>query len=386
MRHVAALLVVAVLAGCGGSAERAGGLGADAAELVPRDAIAFISVDARFDSEQWQVIEELGFSPVKLVLGRFDFERDVQPALGDEIDFALLGDEGIALTQPEDQSKLRQLVDGVEEDDEPLVVERVGEWSVVAESQAALEAVRRVHPGRSLADEKQFRTAIERVEGDTIATAYATGAALRKLPPELRALIGEPAWVAAGITTDDDAVRLRAHIPSSGLTPYGPRLLREVPSGAVLAASFKDFEFLPRGEGVLYVVPSTLIPIVVLTLETPTPRAAARALERTAARVRAETGGALAMHVVTLGNRVTLTNGLGPVPATGGRLVDDAPFKEALAAADVPEEVTWLAYADTQRLMPLVRALSPELPKLDRVGTLVAFGTRSGLEARLTRR
>jgi len=96
---------------------------------------------------------------------------------------------------------------------------------------------------------------------------------------------------------------------------------------------------------------------------------------------------------VTRGNQVFLTNGLGPAPTTGGRLVDDESFKAALAAADVPGEVTWLAYADVQRLTTLVQALSQllgrppprasELENLDRVGTLVAFGARSGSTSRL---
>jgi len=160
-----------------------------------------------------------------------------------------------------------------------------------------------------------------------------------------------------------------------------------------LGVSLEELAPALRGEGVFYVVPSSFLPIFVLEVESPNAQAAARSLQRVARRISVKTGNALALHVVMRGNHVLLTNGLGPAPTTGGRLVDDEPFKAALAAADVPGEVTWLAYADVQRLIPLVQALSPllgrppprasELENLDRLGTLVAFGARSGSTSRL---
>ena len=85
-----------------------------------------------------------------------------------------------------------------------------------------------------------------------------------------------------------------------------------------------------------------------------------------------------------------LTNATGN-PGSTGSLVDDKAFKDALAAADVPEDVTWLAYADIPRLAPLIQALSAlqgkgqqtPSPKLDKLGTLVAYGARAGSTSRL---
>jgi hypothetical protein len=78
------------------------------------------------------------------------------------------------------------------------------------------------------------------------------------------------------------------------------------------------------------------------------------------------------------------------------RLVDDQTFKDALAAADVPDEVSWLAYADVQRLAPIVQALTQliggtppreeQKRRLERLGTLTAFGARSGWTLRVTSR
>ena len=86
-----------------------------------------------------------------------------------------------------------------------------------------------------------------------------------------------------------------------------------------------------------------------------------------------------------------LTNAVGN-PGSSGSLVEDKAFKDALAAADVPDDVTWLAYADVPRLSPLIQAFSallgsgqqaPNLKLLDKLGTLVAYGARTGSTSRL---
>jgi hypothetical protein len=301
--------------------------------------------------------------------------------------------------QPKDESKLRRLVTEVLGPD--ARIQKIEGWSVVTDSAGASARVRAAHSGRSLADVAWFKDAKAELSGDAVAAGYGYGEGIQQLSDEVEAfarVLGSPQWVAARIGVAENAVRAQVHggLPQTAPAAFRPRLLREVPSGAVLAASFKDAHVVRellrvigvslgdfRGEGVLYVVPGALIPIVVLELESSRPLAAAVALEHVAARIRSKTQGALALHVVTRGSRVILTNGTG-APTTGRRLVDDDPFKDALAAADVPEEVTWLAYADVQRLMPILRVLAPELPKLERAGTLLAFGTRSGLEASLS--
>jgi hypothetical protein len=448
MRIVAAALAVGfalAAAGCG-SVERtaaAGELGRDASTLVPPDSLAFVSIDTRLDSEQWRVVEDLtgGLKLLRSSLRErdLDLDRDVQPALGDEVNLAVLGVEGgqpevVALAKPEDEAKLRALAAKFDEGDEHYTVERIAGWSVVADSAQAFEKVRGAESGRSLADVQWFQEASRQVSGDALALAYADGAGLRQLPAKLAALVrasGSPSWVAARAAADKEAVQveLRAGSPSPAPAVYRPRLLREVPSGAILAISFKDAaralkrlaaeptlqasirglerslgltltDLMPglRGEGVFYVLPGALLPIFVLEVESPSPQAAAVALRRVAARIKAKIGNALPVQVLIRGNRVLLTDGLAPSSSPGGVLVEDQGFKDALAAADVPAEVSWLAYADLQRLTPLVQALSQllgsappsatETQRLDRLGTLVAFGARSGptsrLELRLT--
>ncbi|MDX6387223.1 MAG: hypothetical protein QOD85_1025, partial [Gaiellaceae bacterium] len=122
------------------------------------------------------------------------------------------------------------------------------------------------------------------------------------------------------------------------------------------------------------------------------PAAAAASLRKLAAKL----GKSLPLSVERRGAKVLLTTAAPGLNSGGRSLVDDQPFKDALHAADVPDEVQWLAYADVQRLTPLVQAFSSlfgvtakQLPQLERLGTLVAFGATgpgslSRFEARLT--
>jgi hypothetical protein len=400
--------------------------GDEAARLVPPDAIAFVSVDARLDSEQWRAAREL-VGPLHLPSGLDDY-RDVKPAVGDELNIAVLGvDEGnpeaVALVKPADEAKLRTLVAKLDTADEHYTVRRVGDWSVVADSEDAFAAVRQAEAGRSLADVPQYQRTTAQLGGDALAVAYADGDRLQQLSGELRGLAlvaGLPEAVGARVAADDDAVGLQLRLVQRQPAPvYKPRLLRDVPSGAMLAVSFKNpqrllerlaleptlhadvarvermlgislAELAPalRGESVLYVTQGVLLPTFVLEVEAQQPEAAVRALRRVAAKSTT-----LPLNVSRRGNRVFLSNGL-PLQASGApKLVDDASFKDALAAADTPQEVTWLAYVDLPRLLPVVQALSQALgggkvspadtQRLDGLRNVVAFGARSGSTTRV---
>jgi hypothetical protein len=426
MRAVLAALalgLVLVASGCGNStaATRASS-GTDAASLVPADALAYVSADANLDSQAWQVLTDL-FGPLDTKL---DYKRDVQPALGDRVNLAVLGvDNGkpgaVAIVQPTDVAKLRALAKKFDQGDENYTVESIGGWSVVADSPTAFQAVRDADSGNSLADSGDFKSAMSQVGDASFATAYASGPGVAQLPAKLRALVragGSPRWVAAGINVDKSALHVDVRAAGAS-TPaaYRPALLHDVPSGAILAISFKDVnELLARiqaeptlraslppfldglkslgGEGVLYLLPGTLLPVVTLEVQSAKPDAAVTSLRALAAKAAK----VLPLRVERHGDKVFLTNSAAGTTAGAGSLVEDQPFKDGLAAADVPAEVTWLAYADIQRLTPILQALAsltgkgqskpaPTL-KVEKFGTLVAFGARSGsiskLEARLT--
>ncbi len=418
-----ALGLVLVAAGCGNStAATQTSSGTDAASLVPASALAYVSVDANLDSQSWQVVSDL----VGPIGTNVDYKRDIQPALGDRVNLAVLGvangkPDAVAIVKPTDVAKLQALAKKFDQGTEHYTVENIGGWSVVADSAAAFQAVRDANTGSSLADSADFKSAMSQVGGDAFATAYASGSGAEQLPAKLRALVrvaGSPRWVAARITADKSALHLDARAAGAS-TPaaYKPALLSDVPSGAILAVSFKDVnQLLARiqaeptlraalppflsglsslgGEGVLYLLPGTLLPVVTLELQPRDPGAAMKSLRALAAKAAK----VLPLHVERHGNKVLLTNAAAGVSPGSGSLVEDQPFKDALAAADAPAEVTWLAYADIQRLTPILQALAsltgkgqtkPSVtPKLEKFGTLVAFGARSGsmsrLDARLT--
>jgi hypothetical protein len=86
--------------------------------------------------------------------------------------------------------------------------------------------------------------------------------------------------------------------------------------------------------------------------------------------------------VFTRGDTALLTTGSDPPSTPERRLVDDQPFKDAAAAADLPDEVTWLAYADIQRSLPVLRMVLPVDTvlgkRLERARTAFAYGTPTG--------
>ena len=420
-----ALTLLLIAAGCGSSIAATGtSSGTDAASLVPASALAYVSADANLDSAQWQVVTDvLGPLP-----NNVDYKNEIKPALGDRVTVAVLGIDNckpvaIARVKPTDEAKLSALAKKFDQGTEHYTVEQIGGWSVVADSASAFQAVRNADSGSSLADSADFKSAVSQVGDSGLATAYASGSGVQSLPAKLQALVrvaGSPRWVAAGISADKTALQVKARAAGgTSAAAYRPALLHDVPSGAILAVSFKDVnQLLARvqsepllrtslpafvtalhplgGEGVLYLLPGTLIPVVTLEVHPSDPAAATAALREVAAKA----GNMLPLHVERHGQVVLLTNAAAPTSPGSGSLTDDQPFKDALAAADVPAEVTWLAYADIPRLAPILQALASltgngqakpsTTGKLDKFQTLVAFGARSGstssVEAKLTLR
>jgi hypothetical protein len=428
MRAAAAALALGLLliaAGCGTSTAATGSSsGTDAASLVPANAVAYVSADANLDSHSWQLVADV-FGPIGTDA---DYKSDIHPALGDRVNLAVLKiedgkPEAVAIVKPTDVAKLQALAKKFDQGTEHYTVENIGGWSVVADSASAFQAVRDAGKGNSLADDADFKTAMSQIGSADFATAYASGSGVQQLPEKLRALVrvaGSPRWVAAGINADKNALHVDARAVGA-LTPaaYKPAMLYDVPSGAILAVSFKDVnQLLARikaeptlraslppfldnlrslgGEGVLYVLPGTLLPVITLAVQSRDPAVAAKSLRAVAAK----SAKLLPLRVERHGNYVLLTNAAAGTSPGSGSLMEDQSVKDAFAAADVPAEVTWLTYADIQRLAPILQALASltgtgqakpsATPKLDKLGTLVAFGARSGstsrVEVRLTTR
>jgi hypothetical protein len=398
MRAALLAALVLALAGCGGSASQTGGkLDNDAAQLVPPNAIAFVSADSRFESSRWRTIFDLT-GPAQLPPG-------LQAAVGDQLNAAELpgtdGPETVAIVKPKDDAKLKSFAAK-----QHYTVQQIDGWSVVADSKENFDAVRKAASGQSLADVAQFKTAAGELEKNALATAYVQGSALKQLGGTVAQLLdvaGSPGWIAAQLVPEQNAARLE--LRTSAPTPiaaYHPTLLRDAPSGAIAAVSFKDLDgplakltglqkYIPssllpalRGEGVAYLAPAALVPTLVFEVQSPDPAAAERAAKAAATQLEARLNGAVKLRVARYGSRVVLTNAPAGAPSSGGALVDDQPYKDALAAAGAPDQVTFLAYADVQRLKPFLQLLMVDTKRLDHIGTAVIYGTPSKLVIRAT--
>ncbi|MBD0318031.1 MAG: DUF3352 domain-containing protein, partial [Thermoleophilia bacterium] len=185
---LAALGVLAV-GGCGG--DGSGGELGSGADLVPSEAAFFATVNTDFEGGQWLAAERLvmRFPAAQEALGELrrhlesddlDFERDVKPAVGREVDIVVVDpaaeDDAVVLTQPKDEEKWRQ---AVTRGDDPGVTEELEDgWWVAAETQQALDAFRSARRDESLAEDDAFTDAIAELPEERLATVYVSGEAL----------------------------------------------------------------------------------------------------------------------------------------------------------------------------------------------------------------
>src|SRR5919201_2322770 len=142
------LALVAVLAAaCGGGGGGGGGGGAlpDGAAVVPASAPVLIAINTDFASDQWSKAktlasqfpsapELLAHATRQLAKENIDFNADVKPALGAEVDVVFLdfkngGNDVVVMTQPRDKAKLDALL---AKGSNPPVKAEIGGWTVLA--------------------------------------------------------------------------------------------------------------------------------------------------------------------------------------------------------------------------------------------------------------
>ena len=265
---VASLALAAT--GCGGSA----GAGPEGAAEAPANATFFVAIDTDFESEQWDNARTLvdkfpdGDRAVDFLLDQLseegvDFEADVKPALGPEVDIVgfdlAAGEENIVgFTKPKDEQKLRDLL---EKGDEPVVVRRIGEWTAFAENDEIIDRFMEARDEGRLADEEDFQQAMNTVSDEALVHAYFNGDELTsaaeensELSPEaLEACApgGDVPSFALAARADSDGVRLEGGGKSAGdegagryFTPYEAKLVDVVPGGVLAYLSFNDLEQL----------------------------------------------------------------------------------------------------------------------------------------------
>jgi len=356
----ALLATVAVgLAGCGGGVATTSASGDSGSKLVRSDALAFVAVDSDLGSSQWQQLDELSkkfpgrskaLAQLKQGLAEngVDYEQDVKPALGPEVDIVAISGPGanqtsaVALTKPKDAAKFKALIAKLNAHDQdpsakPAVYKAIDDgWYAVSESQAQIDAALTDSGGAALSDNSTFKAALEKLPGEALVKAYVDGRQLNALIQAQSQKSASPfdpstlgldklEFVAASTSAESDGIRARGVTSGAdvGGGDFSSKLLDGVPGDAlaflnfrgagttdqlkkleanptvvqalaqiqaVLGVSLDDILALLHNEVALYVRPGAGIPEVTLALETKDQAAALSTLDRLAARLAATTG------------------------------------------------------------------------------------------------
>jgi hypothetical protein len=352
------LVLAALLAGCGSASKSSGGGGSTpaGAGLVSDRVLAFVSVDSDTGSDQWQQLDQLAqkfpgrdeaLAKLKQQFSKqgVDYEQDVKPALGPELDVAVVSGgtdaptSAVALTKPDDAGKLKALVAKLNASDSSTdlaVYRHVDGWYAVSDSQRSIGAALK-GDGSSLADDAAFKEALGKLPGDALVKAYVDGQQLNMLAQRAASQGGsgfDPSslgldklkYVAVSASAEDDGVRVRG--ASSG-APAGGGDFAPSLSGGVPADAFALLDFTGRGTtdqldklksnpqaakaiagfeheygvtldevlGVLsgevafYARPGAGIPELTLALDPKNQSAALATLDKLAAKIAAESGG-----------------------------------------------------------------------------------------------
>jgi hypothetical protein len=268
---VTACVAAAVVTGCGGTSSQSGGIGGSGASLVSSGALAYVAVDSDLNSGRWQQVDKLLKKfPLRdrllselengLAGQQIDYERDVKPALGPEVDFAAVGGPSerdisyAVLTKPDSIEKAKALVRKLDASSPPPSATRVVDgWLVVADKQETIDAVLK-GSGSSLADDSTFKDAFGQLPDDALVKAYASGQQLSKLAGSLygagtkTAMVGGPPsfgkldWLAASVVAADDGLKLEGDAKSAGggfrEASYASKLISGVPADAFAFATF----------------------------------------------------------------------------------------------------------------------------------------------------
>jgi hypothetical protein len=153
----------------------------------------YVAIDTDLGSSQWQTVNELAnkfpdkqkaIDSIKQQLTKngLDWEEDLKPALGPELDVVMLDfahpDETVALMQPRDLGAFEGAVrkGNAADPSSKLVYEQFHGWTVISDKQAAIDAFTQASDSakRTLSENKTFSSAMAKA-GDGIVRAYVNG-------------------------------------------------------------------------------------------------------------------------------------------------------------------------------------------------------------------
>ncbi len=269
--QIGVLVAIALaVSGCG-SDKQAGTVPAGA-DFAPASSAVYISGVTDPSSSQWEKADTL--------LGRFpgrdellasfrkdlqkeglSWERDIKPALGDELNLVLLDFEDaehnyVFFTKPKDEAKFDKFI---EAGDDPQVHRKIDGWTVFADNKLSLDNFEQARSsGDSLSDKDEFRDAMGSLSEETTLRGYVGGesiyAALGKeaaTDPDAKTFerfsrsFGKLESVSFSTAAEDDGVAVEAAYTNTKeykIGNYKPELDDALPSGALFYLSFGNLE------------------------------------------------------------------------------------------------------------------------------------------------
>jgi hypothetical protein len=270
-----AFALAALGAGCGSVSPVPGG----ASSVVPATVPAYIAVDSDAGSSQWRTADELasrfpdkqkGVAALERSLRNdagLDFDADVKPVLGPEIDIVWLdldhgGNDVVALMQPREEAAFERAVAKGNANDpiSPVVYEKVGDWEVMSDRRSKIAEFKTMasRGGPMLADDPSFSQAMSEYSGEALVKAYVSGAqvmdkARSSIPADATNLLdklGTLDWLAASVRVTPEGVRLdttvrgragsilRSGSTGSGDSSFEPSLPGLIPHDALAYLAF----------------------------------------------------------------------------------------------------------------------------------------------------
>src|SRR5919109_64689 len=267
-----ALVLALVAAGCGGTTSQ---IGTGASGLVPASAPAFIAVDTDPGSSQWRTIDALAsrFPDKQKAIDSLksdmrkqgvDWEQDVKPALGKELDFAWLdfennGRDFVILVQPQSESKfeafMRKANASETDPSNRAVYEKFQGWEVVAPERSTIDRFEKASGSEApLANQAAFKQSMDRLGGNSLVRAYVNGKFLMNLARTYGGAqvqsyldkLGTLDWIALRLGATSQGVGLDTIVHGTpgklfkgvSSASFSPKLLGTVPQDALLYLTF----------------------------------------------------------------------------------------------------------------------------------------------------
>jgi hypothetical protein len=266
--QIAALIALGLaLSGCGAKDQAATASGA---EIVPADVPVFVAINSDLSSDQWRQVDELlrKFPARSMLIGELrsslkedsglEYEDDIKPALGDEIDLVWLdfengGSNIVALTKPKDEDAFERMLEkGNSSGPDELICEKTEGWFACADSQAKVDRFQAMPSEGKLADDELFNDALAELPDEALVHVYVRGQsiveALKDFDfPGAPLPLGadqQPEFLSAALAAEGSGFRLvgsgrAAQAPQAQPKPFESKLLDVVPADAVAFLTFK---------------------------------------------------------------------------------------------------------------------------------------------------